>query len=603
MTSFVSSRREFRIEGESAAEESRSVPVVCSTEYPVERGQYHEVLDPSPGAVDLGRAPLPVIETHDAGVLNIGVVEGLCVMSKKLRGVLRLGRSARARELWADIKAGVVRCVSVAYTWRAADTRPEGGGVLRVLRWQPYEVSLVATPADPDTGLNRSYFPNSQQESKMSTGKSSEKKPEDLTRSQRRAANSAEIERITKLIDLGMRNNQVEVARRYITDDRSAAEFESFLSTFRNQSPRTPSQLPFYGDEPPTFADEFNRLSLLSACAAQIPGARADFGRELEASQELSRMLGRKPQGVFFPIGQTRAAISKAGQGAPFVGTELLASEFIDVLRARSRVIALGAQELNQLIGDVTIPRKTGGSNIYWVAEGADVSEGGATFDNLTMAPKTVGVYQDVTRKMILQGTPETENMVREDLAASIATEIDRVVINGSGAGEEPTGILNTTGIGLVPIGTDGGAPTWDHIVDLQGLVSDANADEGQLAYLTNSKVRSKLLKAEKFPNSGESVWQDSTRSDTDSARVAGFRAMVSNNVPNDLTKGAGTNLSAILFGNWRDVLIGHWGVVDVLVDPYTLGLSGGVRLRAMLDVDILIRHEESFAAIMDAAA
>ena len=53
--------------------------------------------------------------------------------------------------------------------------------------------------------------------------------------------------------------------------------------------------------------------------------------------------------------------------------------------------------------------------------------------------------------------------------------------------------------------------------------------------------------------------------------------------------------------GNWNDLLIGMWGALDILVDPYTYSKSGGLLVRALQDVDIAVRHAESFAAMLDA--
>lgn len=192
----------------------------------------------------------------------------------------------------------------------------------------------------------------------------------------------------------------------------------------------------------------------------------------------------------------------------------------------------------------------------------------------------------------------DVEQLVRSDLAAVIALEIDRVAIEGSGSGNEPTGILNTTGIGSVVIGTDGGAPTYNHIVDLLTEVAQDNADEGTLAFLTNSKVRGKLLKTEKSSGTGMYVWESGNDGD---GRMIGFRAAVSNQVPSDVTKGVGTNLSAILFGSWNNLLIGDWSGLDLQIDPYTLGTSGGVRVIALHDVDVAVRHAEAFSLIVDA--
>jgi hypothetical protein len=82
---------------------------------------------------------------------------------------------------------------------------------------------------------------------------------------------------------------------------------------------------------------------------------------------------------------------------------------------------------------------------------------------------------------------------------------------------------------------------------------------------------------------------------------VNGYAAYVSNNVPSNLTKGSGTNLSAMIFGNWEELLIGLWGSLDLLVDPYSNADSGRVRIVAFMSADIAVRRAASFAAIVDA--
>jgi hypothetical protein len=70
-------------------------------------------------------------------------------------------------------------------------------------------------------------------------------------------------------------------------------------------------------------------------------------------------------------------------------------------------------------------------------------------------------------------------------------------------------------------------------------------------------------------------------------------------------TKGSGTGLSTLLYGNWSDLLIGVWSELDILVNPFesTAYSKGNVQIRAMMTVDIAVRHPESFAAITDIVA
>jgi HK97 family phage major capsid protein len=282
--------------------------------------------------------------------------------------------------------------------------------------------------------------------------------------------------------------------------------------------------------------------------------------------------------------------------GGNLVATDLLSGSFIDLLRNAMIIMGMGTRMLTGLQGNIAIPRQTGGGTAYWVAEAGTPTLGDQAFDQVPMSPKTVGARTQISRKLLLQSSVDIENFVRGDLATTLGLAIQAGAIQGGGA-NEPTGILQTAGIGVVAGGTNGLAPTWDHVVDLETAVSVANADVGTLAYLTNAKVRGVLKKTFVDAGSGIRVWQNG---DTP---LNGYRAGVTNAVPSNLTKGTGTNLSAILFGNFADLLIGMWGGLDLQVDPYSAGNSGAVIVRAFQDVDVAVRHPESFAAMVDAIA
>jgi hypothetical protein len=145
--------------------------------------------------------------------------------------------------------------------------------------------------------------------------------------------------------------------------------------------------------------------------------------------------------------------------------------------------------------------------------------------------------------------------------------------------------------------GTNGLAPTWQNMIDLETAIATANADVNSMAYLTNAKVRGKLKSTQKFSSTnGAPVW------DGGNTPINGYRAAVTNAVPSNLTKGSSTSVaSAILFGNFADLVIGMWGSLDLMVDPYTGSTAGTVRVVTLQDVDVAIRNVESFATMVDA--
>ena len=217
------------------------------------------------------------------------------------------------------------------------------------------------------------------------------------------------------------------------------------------------------------------------------------------------------------------------------------------------------------------------------------------------MSPKTVGAYSKFSHLMDLQATPEIENLVRSDFLAVIAEAIDTAAINGSGSSNQPTGILNTANVGVVAGGTNGLAPTLDHLLNLKKEVSIDNADTSTAGYLTNAKVENVLLK---LKDDQSNYLLNPYGASLGDSRISGRRFIVSNNVPSNLSKGSASGtLSAIIYGNFADLLIGMWGNLEILVDPFTDFAKGTTGIRALQSVDVAVRHPESFAKMVDAIA
>lgn len=351
--------------------------------------------------------------------------------------------------------------------------------------------------------------------------------------------------------------------------------------------------------------------SLVRAIRAAASQDWSDAGLEQEISRAVAKKLERDPQGFFVPaewmnarpLGERRdLSVGVPSAGGYTVATDLLAESFIELLRNRMVVRQAGAWVLGGLVGDIDIPKQTGGATMYWVGEGGSPTESQQTFGQVAMAPRTAGAYTDLTRKLLKQSSLDIERFVRDDLATTVALGVDLAALHGSGAGNEPLGIAATSGIGDVAGGTNGLAPAWSHVVELETDVATNNADVGRLAYITNAKVRGKLKQVETASGAGIFIWHTDPAARPGVGSLNGYPALVTNQVSSTLDKGTSTGVcSAIFFGNWADLVIALWGVLDILVDPYTLSTSGGVRVVAFQDVDIGVRHAESFSAMLDA--
>lgn len=329
------------------------------------------------------------------------------------------------------------------------------------------------------------------------------------------------------------------------------------------------------------------------------------FGKSTGLEQEISGRAikagaSEHGSGIFIPAAVFARDLVV---GTPTAGGNLVETKLqgmIDLLRPSSAVVAAGATVMEDLVGNVAVPRMTGGSTMQWVAENSAGAESNPAFDQVPLTPKTVTGFVDLSRRLVLQASTDAIKLVQRDLMDAVGTALDVAAINGSGASNQPRGVLQTAGIGSVAGGTNGAAPTYDNMVELETQVANANTPTRNLGYVTNTKVRGRLQRTQRFTGTnGDPVWAREDGAD----RINGRPAAVSNNVPSTLTKGTSTGVcSAILYGAWADLVIGIWGRgVTLMVDPYTNSTTGGVRLIVMLDCDIALRYPTSFAAMLDA--
>ena len=598
--------RSFNLDRAAIDEEARTVALSFSSEAPVERFFGMEVLDHSPESVDLGRLrnKAPLLLNHDPDD-QIGVIESADINNGRGEAIVRFSKSAHAQEIFQDVIDGIRTGISVGYRIleMKLEESKEDLDTYRAMLWQPFEISSVPIPADAGVGVGRSdvqgdnltTITNLKTNKKERKMEKNDNTPSIDAATVARDAVAADRARSQEIDAIVAKHPELkEVGAQFKGNDRSMDEFRGVAldSITKNQPKKAAIE-----DTKIGMSDkEADSFSIVRAVNALVTGNWNDAGFEREASDSMAGKLGKRAQGFYIPtdVLMRDLNVTTSTAGGHTVSTDLLSGSFIDMLRNKMSVVGVGATMMNDLVGNIAIPRQTGGATSYWVAESGAVTESQPAFDQVTLSPSTVGAFSDVSRRLLLQSSMDVEAFIRSELATTLALEIDRAAINGSGSSNQPTGILNVSGIGAVAGGTNGAAPDWADIVDLESAVSVDNADMGALGYLTNASVRGKLLQTEKASSTGQYVWGEGNT-------LRGYNAAVSNQVPSNLTKGSGTGLSAILFGNWNDLIIGTWGGIDINIDTSTGSASGTVRVVALQDVDIAVRHAESFAAMQDA--
>lgn len=612
--------RDVEIDRASVNPDERTAVVAFSSEFPVERFWGREILDHSENSIrlDFMRNGAPLLADHNRSKQIGKVVEVMRGDDRKLRAKVKFSRNATGEEFLRDVQDGIKSHASTGYRIHKMRLEKAEDGIetYRATDWEPLEVSLVAIPADPTVGIGRAAEDEKfdtiiegvramGDETKGGQGgapEAAQRARDEATRATEAEVRTRELARINALEQIGQNfaaHGGVDMARACIRDGKGEDDLRQMI-------------LDKIGKKAPPSADlglsrkevkQFSFVRAINMLANRDNRALYEqAGYEREVSEATAKLLGRSPQGIFIPMdvlrsplvdpenersalieimarmmGQRDLSVGTSTAGGHLVDTVLLASSFIDLLRKRLVLGRLGVTTLSGLVGNIAIPRQTSGATAYWVAEGGAPTESQQAFDQVTMSPKTVGAFTDYSRKLLLQSSIDVEALVRRDLTTVLALEIDRVGLYGSGASNQPLGLDNTSGINTVNFAA--ADPTYAEIVQMETEVAADNADIGSLAYALSASGRGKLKTTQKFSGTnGMPVWEEGNT-------VNGYRAEVSNQIA----------AADYWFGNWSDLLLGMWGALDLLVDPYTFSTSGSVRTVVLQDVDVAVRHPESF--------
>ena len=562
--------------------EDRTYEFPFSSEFPVARYFGNEILSHEANAADLSRLNdgAPLLFNHNPDRV-IGVVEGARIDSKGRRGYarVRFSRNPFAQEILGDVKDGVLRNVSFGYSIDKMEER--GSGDFVATAWAPYEVSIVSVPADKTVGIGRALTPTEPAASAAPTPDplpSMESNTTDLAVVRAEAA-EAERSRIAEISALCDKHGMSDLGRQLVESGRSIDEARAAVLDKMNipQEPVTMSAADLGMSEKEARSFSFLRaINYLSNPADRSAREAAAF--EIEASEAASAKLGRQSRGITIPQDVLRRdlTVGAATAGGNLVATDLDAGSFIDLLRNASALDQAGATVLTGLTGNVAIPRQSGAATAYWVAESGAPTESQQTVDQVSLTPKTVAAYTDYSRRLMIQSSIDVENMVRSDLARVLALKIDLAGLYGTGSNGEPLGLKLTTGIGTEDFAA--AIPTFAEVVALESDVATANALLGSPVYLMNAAMRGGLKTKSKDTGSGMFVMEGN--------EVNGYRGVLSNQVAS----------GDLWFGNFADLIIGYFSGLDIMVDPYSNSTSGTVRVVAMQDVDVAVRHPESFS-------
>lgn len=345
-----------------------------------------------------------------------------------------------------------------------------------------------------------------------------------------------------------------------------------------------------------------------------MPGLE-DEKEEFRFSRALLAIAHKRDDIAPFEMSVLNEARQKAlSQGTDSAGGYVVPNQYIaeliELLRSKLVLRAMGATVMDGLMGSpVEIPKHTGGATGAWIAEGSAITPSDQTFGQLSLTPNQASGATVMSNRLNMLSNPAAETIVRNDLVAVIARLVDLAGLRGSGSSNQPTGIASTAGIGSVVMGApDGGAVTYDKLQEFVTTLDEADALEGNVGWVFSPAVRGRI----NVLKDGDSrpLFVDTYNrlpGVRDGALISGllnYPWATTTQIPTNLTKGSGTNLSEIYFGNWSELIIGIWGGLQIAssMEAGDVFLKNQMMVRVIQETDIGVRHPASFVYANDVA-
>ena len=392
------------------------------------------------------------------------------------------------------------------------------------------------------------------------------------TRENSRINEGAQKMEAREIARLGAKYSQDAMATKAIAEGQTLEAFRSALMEANATGPL---------DAPAIHNAGQRQFNLGSAIRAEITGDWSQAGFERETTQEARASYPGTARGLVVPpsaiLGQ-RASMTSTGTAAGAIETNLQPSMYIDSLRSASSVMAAGATVMSGLDRGVVIPKQATDATAYWLAEGAAATESAIDVDSISLSLKRVSGTQSFTREALLQSQPAIDEIVRRSITTQLMQAIDLAGLEGTGTNNQPTGVANTSGVNTLT--TTGTALTRAEALDALAAIEGDNIPTDNAVWIFHPTDYARTANSTQDAGSGRFVIEN--------GELQGRRVI-------QTTKA--TQGTAYL-GVWENLLIGQFGGVDLIVDPYSEAKAAKVAITAHMMADVAVRHAEAFNVI-----
>jgi HK97 family phage major capsid protein len=273
--------------------------------------------------------------------------------------------------------------------------------------------------------------------------------------------------------------------------------------------------------------------------------------------------------------------------GGYSVPSELM-QNVIDDMRAATIAIRAGAQTVPLTTDETTMLKIVKDPVPTWRSENAAVAESDPNFGALVFRPKSLAVIVRASRELI-SDSRNIDTALSLAFAASMAQALDKAAIYGTGADNQPLGLLGHN-IPTITMADNGAAFTdYAPLLDLIELYeNNFNWDMEGRTMVMNPSVKRQLAGLVNSEN-------DPLRQPEELYQIP---RLVSTNVPNDEVQGTAKNCSSVILGDWSKMLIGLRDQMRIEVLRESFAQNMQVGFLCWMRADVQIMHERSFARL-----
>lgn len=497
------------------------------------------------------------------------------------------------------LKSGKLQNVSIGFVeleHEISEESIDGVPVMDVTKWELVELSAVGVPANRKgahtvgvsqeteqvTTLNNPPEITPTKETNLMTDKVETEKKVETTKVELSQENQVATERNRTSQLLAIAESTGLSASKAIAEGQSVEDFRQFaldqlVAKSKKDNVVVPAQIDFTEKEE-------KQYSLSNALNAMYSGNTQNAGFELEVSQELASQMGTRLKSGSILVPTTAFAVSAtgAGTGKEFVPTEHRDDMLIEALYNKSVTKGLGVRVI-PATADMFIPSGEGVAFSY-LGENDAIGEQTPGTGGVTVSPKRAGALVKVSDQHVLQASPSGDRWISQNLVNAASSFVDAMIIAGDGAGSNPTGIMNSTGVAASTVAS----PAWADLVNMIAEIQTNNL-EGN-AFLSNPMVDALLKQTAKVAGS------DSVMIKQLAAELMGYRHAITNNVP---TVAGTPNTSSLVFGDFSEVVLADFGALELSVDREGEDFKRGMMsIRATLYNDVKVLRPNAFSVL-----